>query len=89
MALSRRIPLRRCSGCGKMMPEKELIRVIRTPENEIELDLTGKKNGRGTYVCRDVECLRLAERSKAIERSLNVSIPAEIYDRLRKEIADA
>ncbi|MBP5410578.1 MAG: YlxR family protein [Lachnospiraceae bacterium] len=85
----RRIPLRRCSGCGEMKAKKELIRVIRTPEETIELDLTGKKNGRGTYVCRNAECLRLAERSKAIERSLNIAIPAEIYERLRKEIADA
>ena len=72
-----------------MKAKKELIRVIRTPEETIELDLTGKKNGRGTYVCRNAECLRLAERSKAIERSLNIAIPAEIYERLRKEIADA
>lgn len=89
MAMVRRIPLRRCSGCGEMKAKKELIRVIRTPEETIELDLTGKKNGRGTYVCRNAECLRLAERSKAIERSLNIAIPAEIYERLRKEIADA
>ena len=89
MAMVRRIPLRRCSGCGEMKAKKELIRVIRTPEETIELDLTGKKNGRGTYVCRNAECLRLAERSKAIERSLNIVIPAEIYERLRKEIADA
>ena len=89
MAMVRRIPLRRCIGCGEMKAKKELIRVIRTPEETIELDLTGKKNGRGTYVCRNAECLRLAERSKAIERSLNIAIPAEIYERLRKEIADA
>ena len=89
MATTRKIPLRRCNGCGEMKPKKELIRVILTPEQEIELDLTGKKNGRGAYVCRNADCLRLAERSHAIERSLSVSIPAEMYERLRKEIADA
>ena len=88
MATIRKIPLRRCSGCGEMKPKKELIRVIHTPEDTIELDLTGNKNGRGAYVCRSAECLRLAERSHAIERSLSVTIPAELYERLRKEIAD-
>ena len=89
MAVTRKIPLRRCSGCGEMKPKKELIRVIHTPDDTIEMDLTGKKNGRGAYLCRNAECLRLAERSHAIERSLSVTIPEEIYERLRKEIADA
>ncbi len=89
MAVTRKIPLRRCSGCGEMKPKKELIRVIHTPDDTIEMDLTGKKNGRGAYICRSEECLRLAERSHAIERSLSVTIHAEIYERLRKEIADA
>ena len=89
MATTRRIPLRRCNGCGEMKPKKELIRVIHTPEDTIELDLTGKKNGRGAYVCKSEECLRLAMRSRALERSLSVTIPEDIYERLRKEIADA
>ncbi|MBP5490907.1 MAG: YlxR family protein [Lachnospiraceae bacterium] len=89
MATTRRIPLRRCNGCGEMKPKKELIRVIHTPEDTIELDLTGKKNGRGAYVCKSEECLRLAMRSHALERSLSVTIPEDIYERLRKEIADA
>ena len=89
MATTRRIPLRRCNGCGEMKPKKELIRVIHTPEDTIELDLTGKKNGRGAYVCPNEECLRLAVRSHAIERSLSVTIPEELYERLRKEIANA
>ena len=84
----KKIPLRRCHGCGEMKPKKELIRVILTPQGEIELDVTGKKNGRGAYVCPSSECFAKARKTKAIERSLGVSVPEEIYERIGKELSD-
>ena len=71
-----------------MKPKKELIRVILTPQGEIELDVTGKKNGRGAYVCPSSECFAKARKTKAIERSLGVSVPEEIYERIGKELSD-
>ena len=84
----KKIPLRRCNGCGEMKPKKELIRVILTPQGEIELDVTGKKNGRGAYVCPSSECFAKARKTKAIERSLGGSVPEEIYERIGKELSD-
>ena len=84
----KKIPLRRCNGCGEMKPKKELIRVILTPQGEIELDVTGKKNGRGAYVCPSSECFAKARKTKAIERSLGVSVPEELYERIGKELSD-
>ena len=84
----KKIPLRRCNGCGEMKPKKELIRVILTPQGEIELDVTGKKNGRGAYVCPSSECFAKARKTKAIERSLGVNVPEEIYERIGKELSD-
>ena len=84
----KKIPLRRCNGCGEMKPKKELIRVILTPQGEIELDVTGTKNGRGAYVCPSSECFAKARKTKAIERSLGVSVPEEIYERIGKELSD-
>ena len=83
---TRRIPMRKCTGCNEMKPKKELVRVVRSPEGEVSLDLTGKKPGRGAYVCPDPECLRKAQRAKALERSLEVPIPDEVYERLVKEM---
>ena len=80
------VPMRMCSGCMQMKPKKELVRVVRSPEGEISLDLTGKKSGRGAYICRDRECLRKAVKSKKIARSLECEIPDEIYERLEGEI---
>ena len=86
MAAVKKIPLRKCTGCGEMKPKKELVRVITTVDDEILMDLTGKMNGRGAYVCRDVECLKRAIRTKAIERSLGVSVSEEVYEQGKKEI---
>ena len=80
------IPLRMCTGCHEHKPKKELIRVVRSPEGEISVDLTGKKSGRGAYICADPECLRKAIRQHSIERALEVSISQEIYDRLLSEL---
>lgn len=82
---TRKIPLRKCVACQDMMPKKELIRVVRTPSEEISIDLTGKKAGRGAYLCGKVECFRLAKRSKALDRALKQSVGEPIYDELEKE----
>ncbi len=83
---TRKIPLRKCTGCGEMKSKRELIRVIHTPEDTIEIDLTGKKNGRGAYLCNSTECLALAKKHKAIERSLSTAIPDEVWRRLEEEM---
>jgi len=82
----KKIPMRQCVGCREMKSKKELIRVIKTPE-EILLDTTGRKNGRGAYLCANVECLQKAKKSKGLERSLNAAIPDEVYTLLEKEMS--
>ena len=95
--IQKRVPLRMCAGCGEMKPKKELVRVVKAPEvkddsgqgigpGEISLDLTGRKPGRGAYVCKDINCLRAARKSKRFERVFSCPIPAEVYDRLEEEI---
>ena len=81
----KKIPLRKCTGCNEMKPKKELIRVLKTTEGEIILDKTGKKNGRGAYLCNSIECLKQARKTKGLERSLQIKIPDEIYETLEKE----
>ncbi|MBP3578314.1 MAG: YlxR family protein [Lachnospiraceae bacterium] len=82
----KKIPLRKCTGCNEMKPKKELIRVLKTTEAEIVLDKTGKKNGRGAYLCNSLECFKQARKTKGLERSLQVKIPDEIYETLEKEL---
>ena len=86
--MSKKMPVRRCVGCQEMKNKKEMIRVIRTPEGELELDATGKKNGRGAYLCPSRECLEKAVKSKGLERSFKQAIPPEVYSRLEKEMDD-
>ncbi|MBR5523863.1 MAG: YlxR family protein [Clostridia bacterium] len=88
MAKERKIPLRKCSGCGEMKPKTELVRVVRSPEGDLSMDLTGRKAGRGAYVCHNIECLRIARKRKALERSFACAIPSEIYDRLEEEMME-
>lgn len=83
--MAKKIPMRKCIGCGEMKSKKELIRIIRTPEGEIVLDKTGRQNGRGAYICDDAECFKKARKNKGLERSFKQSINAEIYDALEKE----
>ena len=83
--MAKKIPMRQCVGCGEMKNKKEMMRVLKTPENEIVLDVTGKKNGRGAYLCKTRECLIKARKNKGLERSFKMSIPNEIYDNLEKE----
>lgn len=86
--MAKKIPLRQCVGCGEMKGKKDMMRVLKTAENEICLDATGKKNGRGAYICRSRECLRLARKNRGLERSFKMSIPNEVYDTLEKEFDD-
>ena len=86
--MAKKIPLRQCVGCGEMKGKKEMIRVIKTPEGEICLDATGKKNGRGAYLCKQKECLINARKNKGLERSFKMSIPTEVYESLVEEFAE-
>ena len=83
---TKRIPLRKCTGCGEMKPKKELIRAVRSPEGEVSLDLTGKKNGRGAYICSDRDCLKKAVRSKRLDRTFGCEISEELYERLDEQL---
>lgn len=86
--MSKKIPMRQCVGCGQMKGKKEMMRVLKTTEGDIILDATGKKNGRGAYLCRAGECLKLARKNKGLERSFKMSIPNEVYDGLEKEFEE-
>ena len=82
-------PLRTCSGCGGKRPKKELIRVVRTPSGGVEVDLTGRRPGRGAYVCPGGDCLKLAVKGKRLERSLEAPVPDEVVDALARAVASA
>ncbi len=79
-------PTRRCTGCGEHFPKSTLVRVVRDPEGNISLDLTGKKSGRGAYICRRPSCLKKAQKAKRIDSSLECTVPAEVYELLLKEL---
>lgn len=81
----RKIPLRKCVACQEMMPKKELIRIVRTPEEAVMIDLTGKKSGRGAYLCGKADCFKLAKKTRALDRALKQPVQAEIYDRLERD----
>ncbi len=83
---NKKIPTRVCVGCKEMKPKKELVRIIKTNEDEILLDQTGRMNGRGAYICNNPECLEKAIKTKGLERSLKVSIPPEVIEELTKEM---
>ena len=82
----RKIPQRKCVGCGTSKDKKELIRVVKNAEGEISVDLTGKKNGRGAYICHSQECLAMAIKAKRLEKAFECQISEEIYERLMQEI---
>ncbi len=84
----KKIPERKCLGCGESRPKSELARVVRSPDGVVSLDLTGKKSGRGAYVCKSAECLKKCRKRKAIERNLDVTIPDELYLDLERELAE-
>ena len=84
--MNKKIPMRQCVGCQEMKSKKEMLRVLKTAEDEIVLDAKGRKNGRGAYLCFSRECLAKARKNKGLERSLKMSIPSEVYDSLEKEL---
>ncbi|MCI8895180.1 MAG: YlxR family protein [Lachnospiraceae bacterium] len=86
MTMNKKIPMRQCVGCGQMKPKKELIRIIKTAEDAILLDTTGKKNGRGAYICASLECLQKAGKNRGLERSLKTAIPKDVLESLKKEM---
>lgn len=85
----KKIPLRMCTGCGEMFDKRTLVRVVKSPEGEVSLDLTGKKSGRGAYVCRNTECLKKARKKKAFERAFGVQIDEEVYNKMEEEMDNA
>lgn len=84
----RKIPQRQCLGCNEHFPKVELLRVVRDPEGQISLDFTGKKSGRGAYICRRLDCLKKARKSRRIDRNLDCVISEEIYDRMEEELSE-
>ena len=85
MVNNKKIPMRLCIGCGEMKSKRDMMRILKTPEEEFVLDVTGKKNGRGAYLCKDGECLSKAIKTKGLERSFKMSIPKEVYAKLEEE----
>lgn len=86
MMRTKKVPLRKCTGCGEMKPKKELIRVVKSPEGELSLDTTGRKPGRGAYVCPNIDCLRIARKARRLEKAFSCQIPAEVYDQMEEEL---
>ena len=84
--MQKKIPQRQCMGCRERKAKRELIRVVRQPDGTVSLDFGGKMNGRGAYICPNPECLKKVQKSKALDRSLEVTIPAEVYERLVREM---
>ena len=84
----KKIPMRMCLGCNQMKPKKELIRVVKSPEGEISLDFTGKKSGRGAYICRSVECFNKARKGRRLEKAFSCKIDAGVYDAMAEELGN-
>ena len=82
----RKIPVRKCVGCMEQSGKKELVRVVRSKDGEVSIDLTGKKSGRGAYLCKDVRCLAKARKKRSLERALKCEVPPEVYDVLETEL---
>ncbi len=82
----KKIPLRMCLGCNEMKPKAELIRIVRSQEGEISIDDKGKKNGRGAYICSSDKCLQKAIKAKRLERAFGLTVPTEVYEKLKREL---
>ena len=83
---TKKVPMRQCVGCNEMKNKKDMLRIIKTPEENICIDTTGRQNGRGAYICANPECLKIAHQRKGLERSLKIAIPTEIYESLEEEM---
>jgi hypothetical protein len=86
---TKKLPLRMCTGCMEMFDKRDLVRVVKSPDGEISLDLTGKKAGRGAYVCKNIDCLKKARKKRAFERAFNMPIEDSVYDKMEEEIKNA
>ena len=84
--MNKKVPARRCVACNEQKEKKELLRIVRTPEGNVEVDLTGKKNGRGAYICKNEECLKKVIKSKRLEKNLDISIDSDFYEEIRRII---
>ncbi len=82
----KKLPLRMCTGCGEMKPKKELVRVVKPKEGDVDLDLTGRANGRGAYICRSLSCLQNARKARRFEKAFSCKIPDEVYDRMEEAL---
>lgn len=85
---NKKVPMRQCVGCRQSKNKKDLIRIVRTPDNNVIFDDTGRMNGRGAYICPSVECLNKARKTKAMERSLDISMPDEVYDAIERQMSE-
>lgn len=85
----KKIPLRKCTGCQEMKSKKELVRIVKNDEGEFSLDTTGKKPGRGAYICKNVTCLEKAQKCKGLERSFKSPVPKDVYEKLREELMES
>lgn len=83
---TKKVPMRMCTGCGEMFDKRSLVRVVKSPQGEISLDLTGKKAGRGAYVCKNPDCIKKARKKKAFERAFGVAISDDVYETMEAEI---
>ena len=88
MSVKRKSPMRQCIGCREMKSKRELLRILRTPEGQFVIDTTGKKNGRGAYICYSRDCFQKAVKNKGLERSFKQAVPAEVYGHLEKEMEE-
>lgn len=88
MTLKKKVPMRMCVGCNEMKPKKEIVRIVKAQDNTISIDATGKKSGRGAYICYNIECLEKARKGKKLEKAFQQAIKPEIYDALREEFVN-
>ena len=88
MIAPRKIPLRQCLGCREMKPKRELVRVVKSPQGDISLDIQGKKPGRGAYVCPQVACLQKIKKNRALERAFSLTVPEEIFEGLQRQLEE-
>lgn len=85
----KKVPMRKCVGCGEMKTKRELIRVVKNAQGEISLDLTGKKPGKGAYICHSLDCYKAAVKAKRFERAFSCAIPQEVYEKMQEELAES
>ena len=82
----KKIPLRKCNGCGEQKDKRELVRIVKNADGEINLDLTGKMAGRGAYICPNAECLKMARKSKRIDKAFETAVPDEVYEKIEEQL---